>query len=363
LTIEAVLDLVDQQRAEGLHPGAQLYVSHRGDVLCDTAVGQAGEGAPLTPDHIMLLYSAGKPLTTVAVLQLVERGDVRLDDPIGRFVPAWGAGKERCTVRHVLTHMGGFATCELFDHDITYQEAIERIAAWPAEYEPGTKAGYHPSSGWKVLGEVVRVVDGRPIDRYLDEMVCQPLGLTSTFLGIPPERQPELASRLCPVHWTGYTLPVRTDDGGWLMAPYRADHVHNERWWLAKVEPGGSLRGPAHDLGRFYQALLDGGPGLFANPVMVDLMAATHRRGIRDRTFLSTLPWGLGVNVAGGISGSRVGYRVFGHGGMATSRAFCDPVEGLVCVYVTNGLAPLLDHERRMTDLTEAVYEAVANRV
>ena len=76
-----------------------------------------------------------------------------------------------------------------------------------------------------------------------------------------------------------------------------------------------------------------------------------------DRIFLSSPPWGLGVQVAGGMSGA-IGYRAFGHSGMASSRGLCDPVEGLVMAFVCNGLAGPLDHERRMTDVTNAVYAA-----
>lgn len=355
-----VIELLERQRDEGLHPGAQLYVSRWGDVVCDVAIGEASPGVPLRTDHLLLWYSSTKPLTAVAILQLVERGVLGLDDPIATFVEGWGAGKEHCTVRHVLTHMGGFSRADyrLFDRDITYAEVIEAIAAHPAEYAPGTKAGYHPSSGWKVLGAVVEAVDGRPIDRYLAEAVMEPAGMGDSWLGVPLVEQDRLGDRLAPVHWTGHVLPV-VEDGALSMRPYRIDQIHNQPWHRAKVEPGGGGRGPASDLGRFYEALLlDDAGRLFDRPETVSLMTACHRAGIRDRTFFTKVPWGLGVQVAGGISGT-IGHRAFGHGGMASSRAICDPVEGLVMALVCNGLAGPLDNERRMTSVTNAVYDAV----
>ena len=357
-TLEEVVELVERQHGSGLHPGAQLYVSLHGEVLLDVAVGEARPGEALTTDHVMMWYSATKPLTAVAVVQLLEQGRLSLEDRVGRFVAGWGAGKEACTVRHVLTHMGGFARAETFDDDLGWDEAIARIARHPAEHPPGQGASYHATSGWMVLGEIVRVVDGRPIETYLEEEVLGPARMTDTWLGIPTTDQERLGSRLSPVHWTGLVMPV-IEDGALCMRPYHIQDIHDQPWHRAKVQPGGAGRGPAADLGRFYEALLlDGGSALFHHPTSVSLLGACHRAGVVDRTFLSTPPWGLGVQVAGGMSGT-IGFRAFGHGGMASSRGLCDPVEGLVLAFVCNGLAGPVDNERRMTEITAAVYAAV----
>ncbi len=357
-TVDDVVELVERQRDEGLHPGAQLYVSLRGEVVLDVAVGEARPGQPLTTDHIMMWYSATKPLTAVAIVQQLERGRLSLDDRVGRFVAGWGAGKEACTLRHVLTHMGGFARAETFDADITWDEAIARIAAHPAEHPPGHAASYHATSGWMVLGEIVRVVDGRPIDTYLREEVMAPAGMTDTWVGIPGADQERLGDRLAPVYWTGLVLPA-IEDGALCMRPYHIEEIHDQPWHRAKVQPGGAGRGPAADLGRFYEALLlDEGACLFRRPESVSLLGACQRIGVADLTFLSTPPWGLGVQIAGSVSGT-IGYRAFGHRGMASSRGLCDPVEGLVLAFVCNGLAGPIENERRMTDVTNAVYSAV----
>src|ERR1700704_3747873 len=103
---------LERQRADGLHDGAQAYVSRFGEPLRDIAVGESDpESAPgraLERDDVMLWYSSGKPVTTTAVLQLWERGRLGLDDPVAEYVAGWGAGKERVTLRQVLTHTGGF---------------------------------------------------------------------------------------------------------------------------------------------------------------------------------------------------------------------------------------------------------------
>jgi CubicO group peptidase (beta-lactamase class C family) len=307
----------------------------------------------------MLWYSSGKPWTAVAVLQQWERDRLGFDDLVAKYVDGWGNGKERATLRHVLTHTGGFPMFgdPVFDADVSFDEALAATAAIPAVWEPGTAAGYHPSSGWRVLGAAVRAVDGREIDAYLRDEIAGPLGLGHCRLGIPIEEQAGLGDRLVPVVWSGHRFPVVEPDGSMRMAEYRIDKVHNEPWHIAKVEPGGGMRGPAHELGRFYESLLGYGPQIL-EPGTVELMRAVHRWGIKDNTFGTRIPWGLGVQIdfTGGT-----GRHVFGHGGMASSRGLADPECGLVIVVIANGLAGFIEAEQRNLEVTDAVYTALGD--
>ncbi|HEV2309144.1 MAG TPA: serine hydrolase domain-containing protein [Acidimicrobiia bacterium] len=355
--LSSLVSLLEQRREEGWHTCAQVYVSLGGEVLLDAAVGETRPGRAEQTDDVMLWYSAGKPLTTVAVLQLWERGRLGLDDRVATFLPGWGNGKERCTLRHVLTHTGGFPMWGDggYDRDLTFAESLAATVAAPAQWEPGTVAAYHASSGWRVLGGVVEAVDGRPIDRYLQEEVLGPVGMTSSSLGIPLAVQAELGDRIVPVVWTGHMLPTRDPDGGIRMVPYKIDKWHNEPWHVAKVEPGGGMRGPARELGGFYEALLGTGPALL-EPRTVEVMTAIHRYGMKDRTFGFDIPWGLGVQRQ--FSGGP-GRRAFGHGGMASSHGLADPDLGLVMVVVANGLAGFFDAEQRNLEITDGVYSAL----
>jgi CubicO group peptidase (beta-lactamase class C family) len=364
IDLDEVVKLLERQRADDWHEGAEIYVSWRGEVLLDTAMGDSGPGRPLDPDDLMLWYSAGKPFTTVAILQLWEQGRLGLDDPIGDYVAGWGNGKERCTIRHVLTHTGGFPMlggdgAALFDKEVSYADVVAHIAASPARWEPGTAAAYHPASGWKILGAVVEAVDGRPVDRYVREAICAPLGLDNVRMGIPEADQRELGDRVAPVYWKGHAMPVRAEDGGFRMVPYRIDRIHTEPWHVAKVEPGGGMRGPARELGRFYESLLGLGPPVL-EPRTVELMSAVHRYGIKDKVFRTNIPWGLGVQRA--FTGG-TGRRAFGHGGMASSRGLADPECGLVLAVVTNGLPAFMPAEERVFQITDAVYSALGDEV
>jgi CubicO group peptidase (beta-lactamase class C family) len=359
--VSRVVELLERRRGDGWHTCAQAYVSLHGEPLLDVAVGESVPGRELRTDDVMLWYSSGKPLTTVAVLRLWEQDRLGLDDLVAKYLDGWGNGKERCTIRHLLTHTGGFPMPgdKLFDADVTWEEAVAATVAAPALWEPGTAAGYHPASSWRILGAIVEAVDGRRIDRYLAEEVIGPLAMDSCFLGVPPDAQRALGDRLVPVVWSGHRFPSFDTDGGVRMVEYRIDKVHNEPWHVAKVEPGGGMRGPARELGRFYESLLGYGPSVLDDRT-IEAMRAVHRRGLKDITFGIRIAWGLGVQVefTGGTT-----RRAFGHGGMASSRGLADPECGLVLVVVANGPAGYFEAEARGLEVTDAVYSALGEDV
>src|SRR5215207_5669824 len=113
----------------GLHLGAQLYASLNGKVLADGALGEDRPGVPLTPDHLMLWLSSTKPVTAVAIAQIWELGRLELDDPVARHIPEFAAnGKERITLRHLLTHTAGIRMLDTGWHE-PWEAVIARICA------------------------------------------------------------------------------------------------------------------------------------------------------------------------------------------------------------------------------------------
>ncbi len=182
--------------------------------------------------------------------------------------------------------------------------------------------------------------------------------MANSRLGVSLDEQRALGDRIVPVAWKGHTVP-RVRDGALQMVPYKIDRIHNEPWHVAKVEPGGGIRGPARELGLFYESVLGYGARVIDERT-VEVMAAIHRRGMKDATFGLSMPWGLGVQRAftGGTT-----RRAFGHNGMASSRGLADPEIGLVMVVVCNGLPSYLPNEQRFLDLTDAVYTALGEDV
>src|SRR5262245_3009030 len=107
--LDCTLQTLQQGITDGLHLGAQIYVSIDGKTICDEGVGEARFGVPMTRDSINWWLSASKPITAVAIAQQWERGNLELDDRVAAHIPEFArGGKEAITIRHLLTHTGGF---------------------------------------------------------------------------------------------------------------------------------------------------------------------------------------------------------------------------------------------------------------
>ncbi len=356
--LQRAVDLLEEQRRAGLHHGAQLFVARRGKIVVDVAIGEVTAGIPLKTDSVMLWFSATKPLTAVAIAQLYEQGKLDLDDAVTKFIPEFGNGKEAATVRQLLTHTGGFPMDGFSFLRYDWNTVIEKICKEPAEWEPGTAAGYHQLSGWCILGEIVRRIDGRPIEKYLEDEVFRPLGMTDSSLGVSPAREAELGKRLSSITETA--------------EPGTGIESWNDPRARPRVLPGGSGYGPAHDLGRFYLALACGGV-LDGNRILkaetVELFTATHRRDMADRTFSAGLPapvsppWGLGFGkgsdqpVASAM-GKMCTAAAYGHGGNRSSIGFVEPSRELTVAIVANGLPDAAANLRRLCAVSDAIHAA-----
>lgn len=342
----------------GLHYGAQVYVSRQGRVICDEAWGEAAPGLPLSRDSLVLWLSSGKPLTAVAVMQLVERGLGDLECPVAAVWPEFAAGgKQALTPRHLLTHMGGFRWADVDPLAMTWDEVVGRIAAAPLEpgWTPGFKAGYHAYTSWFALAEWVRRLDGRPFPVYVREAICEPLGLSDTWVGMPAEAVEAYGPRRCPLPST--------------ERPGAVPHPWSTPTAATICVPGGNATGPVRELGWFYEALAAGGQRAgerILRPELVAALIGPARVGWFDQTFRHTLDWGLGVivnsNRYGPASvpygfGPHASPRAFGHAGSQSSVGFCDPEHGLVVALVLQGMPGEPRHQRRMRALLAALYE------
>lgn len=358
LDLPRTLRCLEQGIEAGLHLGAQLYVSLRGRGKADLAMGEDAPGQPLHGDQLMIWLSSTKPVAAVAIAQLWERGRLELDDPIARHVPEFAQqGKERITLRHALTHTGGFRLLNVGWPEASWEEIIATICAARPEprWVPGERAGYHLASSWFMLGEVIRRVDGRPFSRYVREEIFEPLGMQSSWVGMPKERYLAERDRLAKMYSTenGKPMPRSWD---------REIHV-------VGCSPGGNGYGPIRELGRFYEMLLGRGrwdEAQLLTPQGVEALTASHRTGMLDQTFKHVMDWGLGLIVNSwhyGVETVPYGYgrhasrRTFGHSGFQSSVGFADPEHGLVVALAVNGQPGEPRHTERFRAATEAIYE------
>src|SRR5262245_6969450 len=239
---------IERGMRDGVHIGAQVYVSIGGVPCADFAVGEARRGVALQPNSVMLWMSSVKPVTAAAVLQLCERGLLQLDDAVCQHIPEFAAGgKAAVTVQHVLTHTGGFPHVGLHWSTAPWADLIAEICAAPLEpdWVPGERCAYHVASGWYILAEIVHRLDGRAYSRYVREALFEPLGMLDSWIGMPAERHQRYGERVVPMHAT------------------ELEPIEHPYWpWAGSTEacgmcrPGGSAWGPAREIGRFYEALL-----------------------------------------------------------------------------------------------------------
>ena len=342
----------------GLHLGGQVYVSRANEVLADFGCGVSQPGVPVTASLLHPWMSASKPLAAVGIAQLMERGRLQLDDPVVRFIPEFGRqGKAPITLRHILTHTGGFRGQRREIPGTPWDKIIADLCAMPLEagWVPGAKAGYHVATSWFILGEVIRRIDGRGYAEYVRDEICLPLGMKNTWVGMTQAQFAANESQMGRMYLT--------EKGACVPRPW---HTAEFCCW---VSPGGGGCGPIRELGRFYETLLSGGAnasGRILQPETVSLLTRRHRQGMFDETFQHQIDWGLGFIVNSSKYGPQsVPYSfglhaspdTFGHGGFQSSCGLADPQQQLVIAVLLNGTPGEARHSKRIRLINSAIYE------
>lgn len=355
-------DLIRTQMADGLHIGAQMYVSVDAQPIADIALGESRPGVAMTPDSIMLWMSCTKPIGAVAIAQLWERGLLKLDDPVALHIPEFAQnGKERITLRHILTHTAGIRWIETGWPDAPWDQIIDKINAMRIERDwiPGRKAGYSPYSSWFILGEIIQRLDGRPYADFVRQEIFEPLGMNDSWIAMSAQKYAEYGDRLGVMQNTEQKPP--------------RDFGMDSEAASTNPRPSGSGRGPIRELGHFYEMLLAGGTDngkRIVSPQTVEALVAHHRVGMFDQTFKHVMDWGLGFVLDSKQYGADTvpyGYgpycspRTFGHSGMQSSCAFADPERQLAVAIVFNGMPGEEAHDRRIRTVLTSLYEELGS--
>lgn len=345
--------VVEAGRSRGLHYGCQVCVIHRGNVVLDTAIGEARPGEPLTTQHRMMWLSAGKPLTVVLLARLWEEGLVDIHAPVARYLPEFGVrGKEAITVKHLLVHTAGLRDVDHGWPEVTWDETIRRICAAGLDHGalPGVTPAYHPMSTWFVLGEVVRRVSRRSFEEFLTTELLTPCGMTQVSL---------TANEESPT----YSPLYERQQGELVELPWNAPPRRD------RPSPGSSLRAPIRELAVFYEMLRQQGRHGLARiirPPTVEALTARHRIGEHDLTLQHAVDFGLGFLINGakyGVDTVPYGYgryaspETFGHGGAQCTQGYCDPGHELAVAYAFNGRPGEGQHQRRVRAINDAIYE------
>ena len=317
--LNPVSRLIDSAIRARAATGAVLAVSWRGQRFVYGA-GKLALDDPTRPDGhtIYDLASLTKVIaTTTLALQAVEEGKLDLDQPVMRYLPAFrGSGKERVTVRHLLTHSSGLrADSPLWRLTPDADSALGFVNAMALDTAPGVRMVYS-DMGAIVLGEVVERVLGGRLDRLVHDRITRPLGMGST--GFRPREIGRVAA-------TEY-------DTAWRKRVVRGE-VHDEKAaWLHGVAGHAGLFGSALDLLTFGEWLL----------ARVQGGSAVAREFVRRQDVVPGSSRALGWDTPspGSSAGTLLGPGSYGHTGFTGTSMWTDPRRGLVIVLLTNRVNP-----------------------
>lgn len=354
--------VINASIAEKQLPGAVVLIRRDGrDAVLRTYGMQDIEHAkPMQAGTIFRIASMSKAVTTVAVMMLYEEGHFLLNDPVSKYLPAFkdsvvavpsadtsGTGeakfttvpaKKPITIRNLLTHTAGLTYGEgpakavyekahlsgwyLADRDETIAQVVDRLATLPLNGQPGEAWQYGYSTD--VLGRLVEVVSGQPLDRFFEERIFKPLKMTDTAFFLPPEKADRLAN-------------VYGIEGGKLVLKETAETSAYVKGPRKCFSGGAGLLSTIGDYGRLLQMLLNDGEldGVrLLGPKTVDLM---HLNQTGDKYRRDTTAFGLGfwVNDDPGAYGELSTEGAYGWGSAYYPLYMVDPKERLIGIFMT----------------------------
>lgn len=338
--------------------GGSVAVTVDGEPVVDVWGGHADAArtAPWQRDTITCVWSVTKTMTALAVLVLVDRGDLDLDGPVARWWPEFAAaGKSDVLLRHVLSHTAGLPdwygpVAELYD----WTAATARLAAAPLQWEPGTAAGYHSLTQGFLLGELVRRSTGLSPGAFVAAEVAGPLG-ADVHLGLAPEHDHRVAPSVPPPgldedYTAGAAAGGQAASGpstGPTPTAVRVRDGNSEAWRRAQVPAASGFAG-ARGVALVQSVMACGGA---VGGVRLLSEAGAARAGQEqfageDRVLGMPVRWGLGY----GLFGSSLGW-----GGWGGSLVMIDPAARMVVAYVTDQMREPHDDVRGL-ELVTAAY-------
>ncbi len=337
----SILNALNQAVKDGVFPGAVLLVSRHGEVCFHEAVGFAAlkpRTIRMTRATIFDLASLTKPVaTTTAVMTLVDRSAIKLDDPVSRWIPEFSGGeKDRVTIRRLLNHSSGLRAWEpLYKKVIAAgrrrpgfvgspaakQLVLDQIHRNRLVYSPGSKSIYS-DLGFILLGELVEHVVDIPLDRFCREEIFRLMEMRRTFyIKTGTKRRGRFAS---------------TERSIWRKKIVTGQVHDDNAYVMGGVSGHAGLFGTAMDMNRFAQMMLGSlrGHDTLISPKIVETFVTCR-----------TTPgssWALGWDTPSdpSSSGRFFSPRSFGHLGYTGTSLWIDPEQDLVVVLLTNRVHP-----------------------
>lgn len=381
--LTGLIDVLEEYVANEEFAGSVTLVLRRGSIAYLGAHGQRDRAArsPMQTDSIFRIASQSKAIVSTAAMILQDDGRLLISDPVGKYLPEFaettvavprdGGGYEvvaasrQITIRDLLTHTSGYDYGQgvasdvwaeagiqgyyFSDRDEPIRETVRHMAALPASAHPGEQWIYGYSID--ILGAVVEVAAGMPLDEFLNDRIFEPLGMTDTHFYLPHVKRDRLATVYAR---TAAGLTRAPDDGSAGQGAF----VDGPR---KSFSGGAGLLSTTTDYGRFLQMILNGGE-LDGVRVLgrktVEIMSVSH---LGDLPLIPGSGMGLGFSVLEdvGARGTPGSVGELGWGGAYHSTYWIDPVEELVVVHLTQ-LIPAGDIDD-FGKVRAMVYQAIVD--
>lgn len=385
----------DEGRLDRIRGWMQSHVDARHFAGCATLIAQGGREVfyhdcgqrdlardlPWQRDTVARIYSMTKPITSLALMQLIERGLCHLDAPLSDYIPAFA--QMRClqpgatdisqtdpcatpTLHQLLTHTAGFSypfnvgvlPRAMAEADIMFRanqgtlgQMCDRLATLPLAFAPGSRWEY--SVAIDVIGRVIEVITGRDLQQVLSEQIFDPLGMTETRFSVPSAARGRFAALYTPLAGDSFVLSGVQKGSDCLRL---ADDSEGSPFLDAPMySGGGGLVGTIDDYLKFTEMMRTGGQGLIG-PRSLDFMMQNHLPGeiaaMGPASFAEQPMEGMGFGLGGAVvlSPARAGVPGsvgdYSWGGIASTFFWIDPDEALSVIFFTQ-LSPSSSYPAR----------------
>jgi uncharacterized protein YbbC (DUF1343 family)/CubicO group peptidase (beta-lactamase class C family) len=310
---------------DGTIPGAVLLVGHNGQVIYRKAYGDRAlepRRETMTLDTVFDLASLTKVVaTTPAVMQLIEQGKVRLNDPVAKYLPEFAQnGKEDITVRQLLTHYSGLEPDLDLKTPWEGKETAYRMAFAETPQEPPGSRFLYSDINFITLAALVERVSGERFEEYCERHIYLPLKMTHTRFVPPPS-------------WLARIAPTQYDENEHMLRGVVHDPTSRR---MGGVAGHAGLFSTAADLAKFAQALLSGGGGILS-PLSVEKMTRP------EQPPSAPVLRGFGWDIDSPFSSNRgdlLPVGSYGHTGFTGTSVWIDPTTQTYIILLTNAVHP-----------------------
>ncbi|MBI1895231.1 MAG: beta-lactamase family protein [Acidobacteria bacterium] len=341
--------MLETEVRRGNLTAAAILVARRGVIALHRGFGKLSrkpDAPAVTADSVFLLASITKPVTACALMLLVERGRLSLQEPVSRHIPEFtGGGRENVRVRDLLAHTSGLPdmlpeNTGLRRAHAPLAEFVRRTCKTPLLYEPGTSFRYQ-SMGVLLAGEIVERITRMRLRDFEKKEIFEPLGMNQSALGMGPWRVEDTV--------TAWVSPQADPKDTERFGP-------NSLYWRDMGHPWGGMHSTTRDIAVLLQTFLNG--GVYGGKRVFS--SATVKTMTSDQNPNLQAPWGLGWalgrSTVWNFFGPQASAATFGHAGATGTVAWADPQTQVVCVILTDRL---FEEGKLLRRVSSAVVEAV----